>query len=459
MKQRTITWLIAFFLLGVVLAAAGLPIATATAGSVLSTSRQVEMFVDVNNPSCDDANPGTPELPLCTIQEAADRSAPGTIIHVREGVYYEQVDIRNSGTATDPIAFVTDNDERVVIDSPGEACFDLRGVEYIKIHGFELTGAWMPPASTEPPASDDSEIKPHHGGGIRAFPPDEDGYGVRYSLFTDNIIHDNGAGVWLVYSHYNVISNNIIYSNGEASIRIKRGDYNRIYNNLVFQNGLAEHWGITFYCATGTVVQHNTVVEAIGGAFFIYEGTSNLNGAKPGGDGYCQPSSGTQVFDNIGVVLGLAEARSAPMVIGSSTTTDRDPLIETLYGPLNNWYHHNLWFNKRYNENVVSWGDLAERGVWEFYEMLTLVEFQQKFPGYGADSLVTNPLFVNPAKYDFRLSPGSPAKGAASDGLDLGVIFEYLPSVNYISQPQSPDDSWNDPHSSTSLIQRKETTP
>ncbi|MBU1717421.1 MAG: hypothetical protein KKG70_17645, partial [Proteobacteria bacterium] len=169
----------------------------------------IDLFVDINHPACDDANPGTPELPLCSIQAAADRTTPGTHVHVREGTYYEKVEVRTSGTAGAPIAFVTDNEERVVIDSPGEACFDLRNVEYIKIHGFELTGAWMPPTSTIPIT--DTDIAPAHAGGIRAFPLDENGFGVRYSLFTHNIIHDNDAGIWLVYSHDNVISNNVIY--------------------------------------------------------------------------------------------------------------------------------------------------------------------------------------------------------------------------------------------------------
>lgn len=210
----------------------------------------VDLFVDVNDPTCDDANPGTPELPLCNIQAAVDRATPGTIVHVREGTYYEEVEVRTSGTAGAPVSFVTDNEECVIIDSPGEACFDLRNVEYIKIHGFELTGAWMPSSSTGP-ITDTGEIAAGHAGGIRAFPLDENDFGVRNSLFTDNVIHDNDAGIWLVYSHNNVISDNVIYGSGEASIRIKRADGNFIYNNLVFDNGSNAKWDITFYCAEG----------------------------------------------------------------------------------------------------------------------------------------------------------------------------------------------------------------
>ncbi|OGO73609.1 MAG: hypothetical protein A3K45_01950 [Chloroflexi bacterium RIFOXYC12_FULL_59_14] len=399
-----------------------------------AASEIIEIFVDVNDPACDDANPGTPELPLCSIQAAADRTTPGTHVHVREGTYYEEVEVRTSGTAGAPIAFVTDNEERVVIDSPGEACFDLRNVEYIKIHGFELTGARMPSSSTVP-ITDTDEINPAHAGGIRAFPLDENGFGVQNSIFTHNVIHDNDAGIWLVYSHNNVISDNVIYGSGEASIRIKRGDGNFIYNNLIFNNGSNEKWGITFYCAEGAIVQHNTIIETSGGAVYIYEGTSNLNGDEPGSSGFCKPSNHAQVYDNIGVAVGYSPGQSAPLVIGSSTTTDRDPLLDVLYGPLDNEYHHNLWFNKWHPGNIVSWGDFSERFTWEFYDLLTLEEFQAKHAGYGAFSLAANPLFVDAAHNDFRLSANSPAKGAASDGKDMGVIFDALPAVEYASLP------------------------
>ncbi|MBU2611515.1 MAG: right-handed parallel beta-helix repeat-containing protein [Chloroflexi bacterium] len=430
------------------------PLAVAAQGGSSGQDIYYDIFVDVNHPNCDDANPGTPELPLCSIQAAADRTTPGTHVHVREGTYYEQVEVRTSGTTDALIAFVTDNEERVVIDSPGEACFDLRNVEYIKIHGFELTGAWMPSEGAAP-RTDTDEIAAGHAGGIRAFPLDENGFGAQNSIFTNNVIHDNDAGIWLVYSHNNVISDNVIYGSGEASIRIKRGDNNLIYNNLIFNNGLNEHWGITFYCATGTTIHHNTVVELTGGAFYLYEGTSNLNGAQPGEEGFCKPGNETKIYDNIGVVIGDTAGDSAPMVIGSSSTTDRDPILEELYGPLNNEYHHNLWFDKYYPENVVSWGDFSECFTWEYYDLLTLEEFQLKHAGYGAFSIALDPLFVDPLHNDFRLSENSPAKGIASDGKDLGVIYDDLPAVEYASLPGflvTPTEAALTPSPQTNLL-------
>ncbi len=191
-----------------------------------------ELFVDIDDPACDDANPGTAGLPLCHIQAAADRAAPGVTVQVRAGVYREMVLVRRSGTAGAPIRFVAHEDAHVVVDSPGYACFDLQGVEYIKIHGFELTGAW---------GGEGTPVA--HGAGIRAYPADPAGFGVRHSVFADNVIHHNDAGIWLVYSDDNVIQDNVLYRNGEAPVRIKRGQRNEIANNLAFDNGTREHWG------------------------------------------------------------------------------------------------------------------------------------------------------------------------------------------------------------------------
>jgi hypothetical protein len=56
-------------------------------------------------PNGNDGNPGTPALPLLTIQEAADRSQPGTLVLIQPGVYRETVTVPTSGTAAQPIVF------------------------------------------------------------------------------------------------------------------------------------------------------------------------------------------------------------------------------------------------------------------------------------------------------------------------------------------------------------------
>jgi len=139
---------------------------------------------------------------------------------------------------------------------------------------------------------------------------------------------------------------------------------------------------------------------------------------EPGSPNFCVPCSETEIFDNIGVVVG----DGAPLVIGSSTTTDRDPVLDDLYGPLNNSYHHNLWFNQENASAIVCWGNFGERHV-----LLDLEGFRARWEGYGEGSVVADPLFVNATALDLRLRPDSPARGAASDGTDMGVDFSELP--------------------------------
>ena len=377
------------------------------------------LFVDINNMNSSDNNSGTETEPLSTIQEAVDRAIAGNTIYVREGTYNETVQIEKSGTAADLIVIKAYNNEHVIINSSSYACFNFVEAEYFEISGFELTGGH----------GGDSVA---HGGGIRARPIDETvpgTFGCRNCIFANNIMHDNDAGVWIVLSNHNLIKNNIIYNSGEASIRLKHSPYNEVNNNLTYDNGLTEQWGICYYAAPFTKIRHNTSVETRGGAIYLYEGTSNLNGAQPGTADFAVPCSNCEIYDNICVVYG----DGAPLVLGYSSLTDRDTILEQLYGPLNNFYQYNLFYHPGEPNVIVSWGDLITPITWWTSPVptpifLTLEEFQQKHSGYGDNSIVADPLFVDPDNHNFQLQTNSPAKSTASDGSDLGVNFAELPS-------------------------------
>jgi len=377
------------------------------------------LFVDVNNMEASDINVGTQNNPLRTIQEAVDRANAGSTIYVRQGTYNETVEITKSGTADAMIVIKAYDNDHVIINSTSYACFNFEGAEYIEISGFELTGAYFSDTIA-------------HGGAIRAFPEQEAAgyFGANNCIFSNNIIHDNDAGIWLVLSGNNTIKNNIIWNSNEAPIRLKHClPYNDVYNNLTYDNGMTEQWGICYYASPYTIIRHNTSVEAKGGAIYLYEGTSNLNGAQPGSTDFAVPCSNCEVYDNICVVY----EDGAPLVLGYSSLTDRDSVLNSLYPPLNNYYQHNLFYHPGEPNVIVSWGDLITPITWWTSPIptpifLTLEEFQQKYPGYGDNSIVADPLFVNPGNHDYRLQTNSPAKGAASDGTDLGVNFADLPT-------------------------------
>jgi len=73
-----------------------------TRSAILAEPTMATLFVA---PGGDDGGPGTVGQPLATIQEAANRAAPGTLISIAPGVYRESVDLAVSGTAAQPVVF------------------------------------------------------------------------------------------------------------------------------------------------------------------------------------------------------------------------------------------------------------------------------------------------------------------------------------------------------------------
>ncbi|MFG6192549.1 right-handed parallel beta-helix repeat-containing protein [Nonomuraea sp. JJY05] len=85
---------------------------------VVATAAATQLHVATSG---NDANPGTLDRPLATIQRAVDLAQPGTVISVRGGTYAltSNIQIMKSGTSSSPITLAAYGTERVVID--GEA--------------------------------------------------------------------------------------------------------------------------------------------------------------------------------------------------------------------------------------------------------------------------------------------------------------------------------------------------
>lgn len=70
-----------------------------------------------NNPTADDANPGTLERPWRSIGKAASTVLPGDTVMVHDGVYREQVSLSRSGRPDAPITFQATNGKVTVTGS------------------------------------------------------------------------------------------------------------------------------------------------------------------------------------------------------------------------------------------------------------------------------------------------------------------------------------------------------
>ncbi len=98
----------------------------------------------------DDANPGTKSKPWKTLQHAADVVAPGTTVHIRGGIYCQQLSVKASGSADKGfITFRSQPGETAVLDGScltppeggprgGDALVALQNVSYVRVQGLEI---------------------------------------------------------------------------------------------------------------------------------------------------------------------------------------------------------------------------------------------------------------------------------------------------------------------------------
>lgn len=99
------------------------------------------------SPTGDNANPGTLQEPLRTIQKAMDLATPGTIVYLRAGTYRERTDINVSGSAGQYITLRNYPNEKPVIDGNtielgrSQGLITISNQSYIKLIGLTLKNA------------------------------------------------------------------------------------------------------------------------------------------------------------------------------------------------------------------------------------------------------------------------------------------------------------------------------
>lgn len=110
-------------------------------------------------PSGDDSRDGSSGLPWKTLAKAGEAAVAGDTVFVREGIYREPLQPHNSGTASEPVAFVACSGEQPIIDGTDISAPSIRnvqesgmvfivGVDYIRVEGFKIqnsvgTGIWI----------------------------------------------------------------------------------------------------------------------------------------------------------------------------------------------------------------------------------------------------------------------------------------------------------------------------
>jgi len=169
-----------------------------------SSSLAATYYVDKNNPSANDTNPGTEAHPWKTLTKAGNTAVAGDTVLAKAGTYTNKLYPINSGAQGSLITFKNYPSESPVIDGQGASTtgVDLsynNGRDYIRIEGFKITG-W------------------NYGG--FSFSTN---YGAtsaeNIEIVNCDIYGNNGPGMW-VHGQNTLIENNHIYNNGESAILI-----------------------------------------------------------------------------------------------------------------------------------------------------------------------------------------------------------------------------------------------
>jgi parallel beta-helix repeat protein len=267
-----------------------------------------------------DSNPGTSEdKPFRTIQKAADMVSAGDTVRIKAGVYRtSQINIRNGGTASQPVVFMAHGDGNVLVDGSNSQhhvfYFTSPDVEHVHLIGLEI--AYAPSTGVKElgrygkilncdihhnlqqgiqGAKEYTEIignRIHHNGDEyrdgQYAPGNNKDHGVYINKdhvkIMNNLIYENQAFGLHLYPQINnsIISNNTIWGNKtRRGILIYGGTGNIIQNNICYGNGTG---GIVVEQATGNIIRNNLCFENGGPQYEISGGNTVSNNleANPG---------------------------------------------------------------------------------------------------------------------------------------------------------------------------------
>jgi hypothetical protein len=207
-------------------------------------------------PDGDDGHPGTEAEPWLTIQKAADTMVAGDTTIVKAGTYTESgntnramITPAGSGEPGSLVTFRADPGDAVIIDGRGgrQFAFELNGLDYIRIEGFEITGIT--------------------GHGILVSWDSEHGFGIE---IVGNDIHGCGTGspdtaaVYYRFSRHGLIENNRLHHNGGDGITMEVTDGIAIRNNAIYENAVD---GIKGGGSGAIIIENNTIHDMTSGEY------------------------------------------------------------------------------------------------------------------------------------------------------------------------------------------------
>ena len=240
---------------------------------ICPTAWAVDYYVDKNNKSASDSNPGTAAMPWKTIQRGANTATAGDTVYVRSGVYYEWVNLKKSGTAGKPITFKAYPGDKPIIDGTGvnqpywNSLLRSEGNSYITIDGFEVRN------------TKECLIGVANG---------------EHFIIRNCIVHGNSGptnqpltgrdGIIIGRCNYGLIENCESYNTGGNAFNIESSNYITIQNNYAHDN--PAHAGFNIFPVTsenpqrlyyGIVIKNNIAARCLTGIYMRYQVNAEIS--------------------------------------------------------------------------------------------------------------------------------------------------------------------------------------
>ncbi len=389
------------------------------------TPRAAEYFVDKNAPGASDSNLGAEDDPWETIQKGADVAVAGDTVYVKAGVYYEWVDVKNTGTVGAPIVFAAYPGDEPVIDGTGvnvpdwHALFYADEKSHIVIDGFEIRSVDSATVYL---------IRINSGEDVT----------VRNCVVHGNNLGDvcysptSGAcssGLFFGECNGGLIENNEVYDTGRNAIHLSDSNNITIRRNYVHDN--PHHNAVNNFPKTtepqtvhrGNNIEYNILTGSTGGVYLRYEAENvihdnlifgNLHSgimlapaSASGVENYVYRAD-TKIYNNTIIGNGgngIQSSNGTHFTIKNNIIADNGGAYSIYINSSagsghaidNNLYHPSVRFGH-------AGSDYTSLGSW------------QSSTGFGASSLVAEPGFADAAGADFSLTAGSEA---IDRGLDL----------------------------------------
>jgi hypothetical protein len=399
-------------------------------------------------PTGSDSNPGTEARPWQTIQHAADTLVAGETVYVKAGIYQEQVEVQNSGTAGNYVTYAAYPGDTVTIDGSGlplpsyeTGLFVVEDRNYIRISGLCVINA----------GPNDNNA------GIYV---DNASYIIIENNYTYNTV-SSGIGVWgsdnIIINNNEVelacndgeqelitvagtdgfeIRNNHIHhggpgTNGGEGITVKDGSSNgKVYGNYIHDITRGERMGIYLDAwdkhTYNIEVYQNTVHDCNAGISLASENGGLLenikvynnivynnltNGLEIGNWG--EPGISPRPIENVIFINNTAYSNGSGEWGGGIQLENPDAVSVVIR---NNIFSQNMLFQI---SDEASGADLTvDHNLIHDYTG----EYEHEIR--GTDYVEGDPLFVNPSGGNFRLQADSPAIDAGSPtdapGSDFG---------------------------------------